>query len=417
MARIVVTSAAYLGDVAPFVEPANRLADRGHDVTFVAPAGFHDLLAGERFSLATYPVDFSARAMHADPVHQRLMRHPFLNQARLGRYWVRASLGADAAAAGDALAEAVSGADAVVSHATFASLTAPVAAAAGVPLVVGQLFPMMMPTAAWTPPLRVRNRNLGPRANRWAWRALAEASGRLMCDRELNEVRRAQGAAPLRGAALLSWTAATRTVVLLSRHYAGADPGDWDGVTWGGFARWDGPSARPPDPAVDAYVAAGDAPVLVCLGTSAATGASRAFARIADDLARDGLRSLLLVGDAANLPGLDGREGAFEFAPVTRVLPSCRVAVVSGALGTLAAALAAGVPVVVLPQLFDQPWHGARAEDLGVGVMVRRPRQVAAAVARIEADPSYRERARDLAARLATEDGAGALADAVESVL
>ena len=71
-------------------------------MTFGAPAGFHDLLAGERFSLATYPVDFSARAMHADPVHQRLMRHPFLNQARLGRYWVRASLGADAGAAGDA---------------------------------------------------------------------------------------------------------------------------------------------------------------------------------------------------------------------------------------------------------------------------------------------------------------------------
>jgi UDP:flavonoid glycosyltransferase YjiC (YdhE family) len=130
-----------------------------------------------------------------------------------------------------------------------------------------------------------------------------------------------------------------------------------------------------------------------------------------------GLRSLLLVGDAANLTSLRGRQGAFTFAPVTRVLSRCRVAVVSGALGALAAALSAGVPVVVVPQLFDQVWHGRRVEELGVGIFARRPRDVAAAVARIEADPGYRRRAGALAAAMAGEDGAGALTDAVESVL
>ena len=70
MARIVFASAAYLGDVAPFVEPANRLADRGHDVTFLAPLGFHGVLAGERFRLATYLLDFSPAGMRADPTHE-----------------------------------------------------------------------------------------------------------------------------------------------------------------------------------------------------------------------------------------------------------------------------------------------------------------------------------------------------------
>ena len=63
MARIVFASVAYLGDVAPYVAPANRLAERGHEVTFLVPAGFHDMLGGEQFALATYPLDFSARAM------------------------------------------------------------------------------------------------------------------------------------------------------------------------------------------------------------------------------------------------------------------------------------------------------------------------------------------------------------------
>ena len=89
----------------------------------------------------------------------------------------------------------------------------------------------------------------------------------------------------------------------------------------------------------------------------------------------------------------------------------------SGALGTLGAALRAGVPVVVLPQLFDQLWHGRRVEKLGVGIMVTRPSRVASAVTKVLADPRTRERARELAARLRGEDGAAALVAAVEATI
>ncbi len=90
---------------------------------------------------------------------------------------------------------------------------------------------------------------------------------------------------------------------------------------------------------------------------------------------------------------------------------------VSGALGAMAAALSAGVPVVVVPQLFDQLWHGGRVEQLGVGLLAHKPAAVVDAVARIEADPSFAANARALAARMAGEDGAAALADVAESVL
>ncbi len=93
------------------------------------------------------------------------------------------------------------------------------------------------------------------------------------------------------------------------------------------------------------------------------------------------------------------------------------MAVISGALGGLAAALHAGVPMVVVPQLFDQVWHGRRIQDLGLGFGVRRASDVAGAVRTIVADPSYAERSKAFAARLADEDGAGALADAALSLL
>jgi len=391
MARVVFASAAYLGDVAPFVEPANRLADRGHDVRFLLPDGFHSLLSGERFGLETYPLDFSPAGMRADATHERLMRHPWLNQVRLTRYWMRCGLVADPRRGLEALVHAFDGADVVVTHPTFGSATVPAAPHAGASVVVGQLFPMMMPTAQWAPPLAVSNPNLrSKRANQVAWRAFAWG---------------------------LAWTERSRTVVLVSRHYFGDEPADWEDWRLEGFSSWSGPSHQPLDERVAEYLDAGDPPVLVCLGTSAAAGAGPAFATIADGLQSQGRRSLLLVGEASNLRHLRAHRGAFEFAPVPMVVGRCAAAVVSGALGTLAAALTAGVPVVVLPQLFDQLWHGRRVEQLGVGLMVTRPSRVPGAVAALLADPSYTERARALGAELAAEDGAAALVDVVERTL
>ena len=411
-----MTSCAYLGDVGPYIPIADRLVQRGHDVSFLAPAGFSDVLAGERFSHTVYPLDFSSSGMHADPTHERLMQHPWRNAGRLGRYWMHRGFAADPAAARASVLDALDGADAVVTHPTFASVVGAAAEHRRVPMVCGQLFPMMVPTARWTPPLGSRSPDLGRPLNRAAWRVLREATKLAFYDRQLNEMRVSLGLAPLRGVALVAWMAAARTVMLVSPHYYGPGAADWPPVTWGGFSVWRGPTA-PVDPRVLEFLDRGPAPVLVTLGTSAASGAGGQFAAIAAELDAIGLRSLLLVGDPANLTSVRDRAGAFVFAPVTEVLPRCRVAVVSGALGALAAALTAGVPVVVVPQLFDQVWHGRRVEELGVGVMARRPRDVAAAVARIEADPGYCDRSTAFAAAVAGEDGPGAVVDAVESVL
>jgi len=306
----------------------------------------------------------------------------------------------------------------LVTHPTLGAATVPVAQHLGVPSVVGQLFPMMMPTGQWAPPMGPTSPSLGRTAlNRFAWRGLAWGSSAALYDRAFNRSRRSLELQPMRGNALLAWTAADRTVVLLSRHYFGDEPPDWGDWRLQGFSAWPGPAGRRLDGRVEEFIAAGNAPVLICLGTSAAAGAGRVFASIADDLRRQGHRALLLVGSSANLAHVHHLPGAFEFAPVPTIAPICAAAVVSGAVGTLGAALSAGIPVVVLPQLFDQIWHGRRVERLGVGIMVTRPSKVAAAVTTLLADPRYTERARALADKLRTEDGAAALVDAVEATI
>jgi UDP:flavonoid glycosyltransferase YjiC (YdhE family) len=410
--------------VAPFVEPANRLARRGHDVTYVVPAGYHELFGGESFALGTYPLDFSSRVMHADPRHIRLMRHPYVNTTRLTHYWMRRGFGDDPERVRTGLLEQMEGADVVLTHASVCSVTGPVARAVGARLVVGHLFPMVAPTSRWTFPHNRLSPDLGVRINRVMYRAFAIGSGFTSCDRQLNAYRRKLGLPPRRGTVTDGWMDADRTVMLVSRHYYPEDKPDWPVVSWGGFSHWAGPAGngdgdggRGLAPEVEHYLDAGDPPVLVTLGTSAATGAGEQFATIAAGLDELGLRSLLLVGNPANLEAVPDRKGAFVFAPLAEVLPRCRVAVISGSLGTTAATLAAGVPAVVVPQLLDQVWHGDRLKDLGVGMRVRKARHVRAAVAEIEADPGYHTRAEELAGKVRTEDGSQAMVDAVESLL
>ena len=93
--------------------------------------------------------------------------------------------------------------------------------------------------------------------------------------------------------------------------------------------------------------------------------------RIRSDHAARGLRSIVLAGNEANAAALAGQPGVVPFAPLTKVLPRCSAAVLSGALGSVAASLAAGIPIVIHPQLWDQFWHGRQVAKLGVGALAR----------------------------------------------
>ena len=123
MSRIAVTSCMYLGDVAPFIPIARRLHEAGHDVTFVAPDGFASVLAQEPFQYAPYTLDASPASLDSDPVHTKLMRHPFINTTRLATLWMDRAFADDPEAATASLREGLSGADIVVTHPTMAAVT------------------------------------------------------------------------------------------------------------------------------------------------------------------------------------------------------------------------------------------------------------------------------------------------------
>lgn len=92
------------------------------------------------------------------------------------------------------------------------------------------------------------------------------------------------------------------------------------------------------------------------------------------------------------------------FTPLARLLDGVDAAVVAGGAGTVVGALARGVPLVVLPLVFDQRVNAERAAAVGAAVIAEHPGQVPAAVRRVLTDPSVAEAARVLAGQIAAMD-------------
>lgn len=424
MARIVFTSGAFWGDVMPYVPIANELARRGHDVTYSLPRAHHLILRGERFGLHDNRSTFTHHDVLQDPEQLRILEKQAgsTTGTALVRYWAKRYYARELDQWADATDEVLEGADVLVTHPTAAAVTAIPAQARGVPMVCGQLFPMMIPSAHVDPAGIDLRRLPAPAARtvrRAAWRAAPVLASRILQDPTANAVRARYGLAPQRGNMMTAWMRAVRTFVLASAHVHPRPP-DWDpSVELIGFSLWPGPAGSTISPETAAFLDAGEPPVLVTLGTSAASVSRGVFDAVADALDRLGRRGLFLIGDEQLRAGrLERRPGVATFEPIGPVLARCSAIVHSAGLGTTAAAMAAGVPAVVLPWGFDQVAHARRAVELGVAVeaSARRPRADDIARALSALDDGHARRAGDLAERLAAEDGPRRAADIVEEV-
>jgi UDP:flavonoid glycosyltransferase YjiC (YdhE family) len=88
------------------------------------------------------------------------------------------------------------------------------------------------------------------------------------------------------------------------------------------------------------------------------------------------------------------------FVPLGRVLPELDALVCTAGMGTVQAALAAGVPLVLRPMIADQPWNAQRVASAGAGLVIDAPGEAGAAVRTVLTEPKYREAAQAAAAAI-----------------
>jgi UDP:flavonoid glycosyltransferase YjiC (YdhE family) len=417
MARIVVYAMGYRGDVLPYVAVASRLAEHGHEVSFVCPREFHSLFQAERFACVHSGTDFGPMLLdeHANFVARWGTR---LGGVRLPRlYFDELTIPYLDDLFGVIDAE-VASADLVFSHPWSHLISGPAAERRGVPSLVGDLFPMLVPSRDMPPP---GQRSLGRLGNTAAWAFLhSPVVNRFAFMGEFRRFRTRLGLSVDDWSLFDSRLSKPITIGLFSPRYQPRLT-DWPpGYEVVGFTPWRGPGVETLPPAVQQFFGAGDPPVLVTLGTNAATADPLAFTQAGQALDRLGARGLFLTSNsrvtARVRAELGHHHGVWPFVPLGSVLGHCRGVLHAGGHGTNAAVLTAGLPSAVKPSVTDQIWHARRIAALGVGVEVRG-RRFTDALRIVLSDRPMAERARAFGEQLSGEDGAGRACELLDGLL
>lgn len=421
--RILLLGMGSRGDVQPLVALGQRLRRLGYAVSLAAPADLGHVVAGT--GLDFEPLSFDLEGPLREGLGRDSLRGSARTQVREARLMRRVMAGTAEALAAD-VARLVDGADAVVSGAlTFdlvdALLTPDGGHGGGRPMKphLYAVFAPVWPSAHGdSVALALRPRASSP-VNR-AWSALA---GRVALDlfRPAGDLVRARKGLPRRH--FRHYTAAAEsTPTLLAASPSVVPPAaDWPPALrqTGYWVRDDVAAAL--EPALEAFLAAGDAPVFVGFGsmpTPDPAGVSRDVALV---LGRLGVRGIVSEG----LAGLGVEPSpvllGIGATPHESLFPRCAVVVHHGGAGTTAAAVRAGVPQVVVPHAADQPYWGRRLADLGVAPPpIARKDLTAARLERaleVALSRGARQAAYALGERVRAEDGAGDAARLVDSYL
>jgi MGT family glycosyltransferase len=121
-----------------------------------------------------------------------------------------------------------------------------------------------------------------------------------------------------------------------------------------------------------------------------------AYRKALDGIAELPVRVLLTVGRELDVGPVPENVHVEQWVPQADVLAEAAAVVCHGGSGTTLGALAAGLPLVVVPLFADQPYNAVRVAAVGAGVVAALD-DVRAATERVLTDDRYRTAAERVA--------------------
>ena len=210
-------------------------------------------------------------------------------------------------------------------------------------------------------------------------------------------------------------------LALFSSSLARPQP-DWPKQTLQpGFVFFDREKAVAEDsPELAAFLAAGDAPIVFTLGSTAVHNPGNFYEASAAAARQLGKRAVLL--GIKSLAGMDLADIlALPYAPFSQIFPHAAAIVHQGGSGTTGQAMRAGRPQLIVPYGWDQPDNGVRVERLGLGLCLARSEYSAKAAVealkKLLGNPQIAARAAKVGEQIRSEDALTKACDAIERVL
>ncbi|HQZ69091.1 MAG TPA: glycosyltransferase [Planctomycetaceae bacterium] len=174
------------------------------------------------------------------------------------------------------------------------------------------------------------------------------------------------------------WWHSPRSILGLFPDWFCSPKPDWPpNVQLTGFPFWDRSSHEPLSESLAEFLDHGSAPILFTPGASG-MHTRRYFAAATEACRRLGRRGLIVTHHVDLLPSpLPKFMHVESYVPFSRIMPRIAVAVHHAGIGTSAQCLAAGVPQLVIPTLYNQPDTAGRLEALGLAKQLS-PRRISA---------------------------------------
>lgn len=406
------------GDVRPFLALAEGLHAAGHDVTLVVTTVDTDAYArmasrpGLRIEAAGTPL---LAAAEAQGIMQEIysIRDPMRQAAALMRL-VFAPVEDDMFAAAQRLCAQ---SDLVIGHFIVHPLQV-AALQAGVPYASVFLAHGSVPTVHAHP-----LGSFGPTVNRALWWLT-----RIMLNRTFtpypNRLRRQLGLPPARDIVDDAWVSPRLTLMAVSPQICVRQP-DWPAsVHVCGFLDMPNMAVEGTlPPALDAFLAAGPAPVYMTLGswTPEEPAAQRATLALFTEAARlAGCRAIVQAPSWQDCDVVsDDRVLYVSAAPHHAIFPRCAAIVHHGGAGTTQAATLAGKPSAVIAHISEQEHWGSELRRLGIAGKALRRRDVTARalaerIREVLGQPDMAARAAAIGAAMKREDGVKAAVGLIE---
>jgi len=393
--KVVLAGHGTRGDVEPCATVGLELQRRGHEVRMAVPPDLVSFVESAGLAAVCYGPDSREQVNAvADFVHHAFTPQNPINVVRAGRElfvegWAQMSR---------TLTSLADGADLLVTGQTYHGVAANVAEYYDIPLAALHHFPirvngrLALPSIPSPAPL-IR---FSLRAAWWLyWRTT----------KDVDDAQRRELGLP-RAAAPAAKRMADRGSLEIQAYDEACFPGlaaEWNGRRpFVGALTMDLPTDA--DGEVASWIAAGSPPIYFGFGSTPVQSPADTITMIAAVCKELGERALIYSGtsdgygishsDHVNLVGL---------VNYSAILPLCRAAVHHGGAGTTAATLRAGVPMVVLWDVADQPLWAAQVIRMKVGCARRlstTTRDSLVAHLRHILAPQYVTRAREIATRM-----------------
>ncbi|MBL9134091.1 MAG: glycosyltransferase family 1 protein [Verrucomicrobiaceae bacterium] len=396
MADILLLPFGSAGDVFPFIWLGRQLKARGHRVTLITGQFFegHTRAAGLEF----IPVG------EKDEIGAMVRDPRFWSPGQGGNIYFD-TVASTLEPFLDAVESCVGAELLLASAAMFAARLA--REKLGIPLITVHLHPVLCPSAHETPLMFPGQRWLC-HLPVWMKKALFSLPHpiELMLLRKMRHLCKKHGVKPPRRLWRVWWDSPDGVLLTFPEWFYATQP-DWpENLLQWTFPLEDLAAEQPLENGLQAFLAAGDPPVVFSPGSSN-VNAARFFEVAAQAVANTGCRAIFITIDPHQIPtNLPPLIHIVRYAPFGVLLRHASVFVHHGGIGSTSLAFAAGVPQLIMHITHDQPDNANRVERLGAGIGLSprqfTPERVTSELKRLLSVDSFKAAARRCAEKISS---------------